>query len=141
MGRATAQIFGPTTWGPGEGQKRSNIIKFQLQNQFQRFSNQTLCVFSQMNDITYQMGFSFCHMGHAPGMGLGGYWVGWRRGAGVKKLFFLKFNQIRCVSFFFLPRSLGPWAGAKRSVCLSITLSPPKPLDEIQPNFVCEWLI
>ena len=26
------------------------------------------------------------------------------------------------------------------SVCLSIMLSPPKPLDEIQPNSVCELL-
>ena len=24
------------------------------------------------------------------------------------------------------------------SVCLSVMLSPPKPLDEIQPNLVCE---
>ena len=27
-----------------------------------------------------------------------------------------------------------------KSVCLSITLSPPKPIDEIQPNLVCELL-
>ena len=35
----------PGALGPGEGQKRSNIIKFQLQSQFQRFLNQTLCAF------------------------------------------------------------------------------------------------
>ena len=34
----------------GRGQ-RSNIIKSQLLSQFQMFSNQTLCVFSQMKDI------------------------------------------------------------------------------------------
>ena len=33
--------------------KRSNIIKYQLQSQFQRFLNQTLCVFSQMKDIKH----------------------------------------------------------------------------------------
>ena len=33
---------------PGEGPK---IIKFQLQSRFQRFLNQTLCIFSQMKDI------------------------------------------------------------------------------------------
>ena len=42
-------FFGPAPWG---GAKRSNI-KFQLQSQFQRFLNQTLCVFSQMNDIKH----------------------------------------------------------------------------------------
>ena len=40
-------------WGPGEGPKGQislNIIKFQLQSQFQRSLNQTLCVFSEMKD-------------------------------------------------------------------------------------------
>ena len=31
----------------------SNIIKFRLQCQFQRFLNQTLCVFSQMKDTKH----------------------------------------------------------------------------------------
>ena len=47
-------FFGPTPWGPGEGPKGQillNIIKFQLQSQFQRFLNQTLFVFSQMKNI------------------------------------------------------------------------------------------
>ena len=35
------------------GAKKSNIIKFQLQSQFQRFLNQTLCVFSQMKGIKH----------------------------------------------------------------------------------------
>ena len=49
-------FFGPAPWGPGEGPKGQillNIIKFLLQSQFQRFSNQTLCVFSQMKDIKH----------------------------------------------------------------------------------------
>ena len=37
MGRATAHFFGPAPW---KGVKRSNIIQFQLQCQFQRFFNQ-----------------------------------------------------------------------------------------------------
>ena len=39
MAHATAQVFGspPPGWGLGEGPKRSNIIKSQLQSQFQRF--------------------------------------------------------------------------------------------------------
>ena len=56
MGRATAHFFCPTPWGPGEGPKGQitlKIIKFQLLSQFQRFLNQTLCVFSQMKDIKH----------------------------------------------------------------------------------------
>ena len=43
--------FGPRSLGPWEEAKRSNIIKSELQSEFQRFSNQTLCIFSQMKDI------------------------------------------------------------------------------------------
>ena len=49
-------FFGPALWGPGEGPKGQislNTIKFQLLSQFQRFLNQTLCVFSQMKDIKH----------------------------------------------------------------------------------------
>ena len=45
--------FGPRQpWG---GAKRSNIIKFQLQRQLQRFLNLTLCIFSQMKDIKHML--------------------------------------------------------------------------------------
>ena len=56
MGRATTLFFGPAHWGPWEepkGQISLNIIKFQLRSQFQRFFNQTLCVFSHMKDIKH----------------------------------------------------------------------------------------
>ena len=49
-------FLAPPPWGPGEGPKGQislNIIKIQLQSQFQRFLNQTLCVFSQMKDIKH----------------------------------------------------------------------------------------
>ena len=38
----------PVPWG---GAKRSNIIKSELQSQFQRFLNQILCIFSQIRYI------------------------------------------------------------------------------------------
>ena len=50
------QFWGPRPLGPWGGDKRSNIIIYQLQSQFQRFFNQTLCVFSQMNDIKHIRG-------------------------------------------------------------------------------------
>ena len=39
MTHATVQFFGPRLLGPWGGAKRSNIIKSQLQSQFQRFLN------------------------------------------------------------------------------------------------------
>ena len=45
--------FGPHPLGPWGGAKRSNIIKSQSQSQFLRFVNQTLCVFSQMQDVKH----------------------------------------------------------------------------------------
>ena len=48
-GTCTAAIFwGPRPLGPWGGAKRSNIIKSELQSQFKRFLNQTLCIFSQI---------------------------------------------------------------------------------------------
>ena len=46
-------FFGPHPLGPWGGAKRSNIIKSQSQSQFQRFFNQTLCVFSQLKDMKH----------------------------------------------------------------------------------------
>ena len=122
-------FFGPARWGPGEGPKGQislNIIKFQLQSQFQRFFHQTLCVFSHMKDNrnmkTYQTGFLFGRLGHALGVGLKGTVGGGGFGGSI---FFPKFNQIWCVSYlhewhmhrhhFLGPGPLGPWGGAKRS--------------------------
>ena len=53
-GACKGTFFGPAPSGPGEGPKGQlliNIIKFQLQIQFQRFLNHSLCVFSQMKDM------------------------------------------------------------------------------------------
>ena len=124
MGHATVHFFGPAPWGPGEGPKGHillNIIKFQLQIQFQRFLNQTLCVFLQMKDIK-QIRRDF----HLAAWVMPQKWdfgVPWGVG-GVKKNS-PKFNQIWCVSNlhkwhmhrhnFLGPCPLGPWRGAKRS--------------------------
>ena len=53
-----------------------------------------MCLPTNERYKTYQTGFSFGHLGHAPGVGLGGT-VGV---VGSKKLF-PKFNQIWCVSY------------------------------------------
>ena len=53
LGHAPGVGLGGTGGGGGgvNVDKRSNIFKSQSQSQFQRFLNQTLCVFSQMKDI------------------------------------------------------------------------------------------
>ena len=47
-----------------------NIIKLQLQSQFQRFLNQTLCVYSKMKDIKHIRRILFGCLGHADEFGL-----------------------------------------------------------------------
>ena len=124
MGCATAHFFGPAPWGPGEGPKGQislNIIKFQSLSQFQRFLNQTLCVFSQMKDIKHiRRDFYLAAWAMPKGWDLGVPW-----GVGGSKKIFPKFNQIWCVSYYYEwhmqrhhflgPRPLGPRGGAKRS--------------------------
>ena len=122
MGCATAHFFFcPAPWDPGEwpkGHLSLNIMKFQLQSQFQRFLTK-LCLLTHERYETYQTGFSFGRLGHAPGLGLRGT----VRGLGVI-FFFSKFNKIWCASYLHKwhmhrhnllgPRPLGPWGGAKR---------------------------
>ena len=79
-----------------------------------------MCLLTHERYKTYQKGFSFGRLGHAPEAGLRG-----TVGGLVVNFFFLKFNQIWCVSclhewhlhrhHFLGPRPLGPWGGAKRS--------------------------
>ena len=60
----------PAPWGPGEWQKRTNINKFQLQRQLQRFSN-FVCLLTNERYIVYQTGFSLGPLGHLGGGGGG----------------------------------------------------------------------
>ena len=81
MGRATT-IFGPALWGLGEMSKGQ--ISFNFKSPSKMFIPNFVCVLTNKRYITYQTGFSFCCLGHAPGVGL------WGAGGaqGVKKIFF-----------------------------------------------------
>ena len=103
-------FFDPAPRGPEEGTKGQISLNFNYKVNL-KILNQTLCVFSQMKDITHIRR----DLGHAPGVGLRGT-------EGFKNLFFPKFNQILCVSYshvWHMQRhhfwSLGPWGGTKRS--------------------------
>ena len=84
-------FWGPHPLGPWGGAKRSNIIKSELKGQFQRFSNQTLCIFSQMKGIKHiRWDFQSAAWVMARGWDLGVPWGGGGGGWGVKKIFFLE---------------------------------------------------
>ena len=67
-----------------KGQISLIIIKFQLQSQFQRIFNQTLCVFSHMKDIKHiRQDFHFVTWVMPQGSDIGVLWGVW----GVKIFF------------------------------------------------------
>ena len=89
MAHATAPFLGgPRPLGPWGGAKRSNIIKPELQSQFQSFFNQTLRIFSQMKDI-YHIRPDF-HLATWV-MPRGGTW-GYHGALGIQKKNFPKIN-------------------------------------------------
>ena len=89
MGHATAKSFCPAPWGSGEGSKGQISLNFNYKVNFEDFYTK-LCVCYK----TYQKGFSFCRLGHAPGVG---FW-----GAGVPKgskiYFFFKQGHVPGIS-------------------------------------------
>ena len=85
-GMCNSKTFcGPAPWGPREGSKGQISFNFNYKVNFEDFYTK-LCVFSQMEDTikTYQTGFSFCRLVHAPGVGFWG--AGVPRGS--KNIFF-----------------------------------------------------
>ena len=71
-------FLSPHPLGPWGGAKRSNIIKSQSQSQFQRFLNQTVCIFSQLKDIKHiRRNFHSVAWVMPQGWDLGGTVGGW----------------------------------------------------------------
>ena len=124
MGCATAHFFGPDPWGPGEGPKGSNIIEyhFSIKKSISKiFKPNIVCLLTNERYKTYQTGFSFGRLGHAPWLGLGGTVGGL---GGQKKIsrnsarfgVWVTYMNATCNSTIFLgPRPLGHLWGAKRS--------------------------
>ena len=123
-------FFCPAPWGPGEGPKGQislNIIKFQLLSQFQRFLNQTLCVFSQMKDIKHiRRDFHLTAWVMPQGWDLGVPWGV----VGSKKFFFRNstrfgvwvtyMNGICNGTIFRVPGPWGPGEGPKGQISLNL---------------------
>ena len=84
MGCATSIFFGPAPWGPGRGQKVKYHLISITKSISRIFIPNFVCVPTNERYKTYQTGFLFCCLGHAPGVGLRG-----TGGAqGVKNIFF-----------------------------------------------------
>ena len=86
MGRATSIFFGSAPWGPGEGSKGQISFNFNFKVNFKDFIPNFVCVLTNERYKTYQTGFSFCRLGHAPGVGLWG--IGGAQGGGGQFFFF-----------------------------------------------------
>ena len=111
--------------GPSGGAKKSNIIKSELQSQFQRlFKPNFVYLLTNERYITNQTGFSFGRLGHAQGWDLGVLLGGGGGGGGWgSKIFFPNFNQIWCVRYshewhmhqhnFWVPLPWGLGEGSK----------------------------
>ena len=86
-GGATAKEFAPTPWSPGEGSKGQISFNFNYKVNFKDFYTKLCVCLTNKIYKTYQMGFLFCRLGHAPGVGLWGA-GSWGCPGGQKFIFF-----------------------------------------------------
>ena len=84
-GPCNSKLFlAPPSGALGRGQKVKYHLISITKSISKIFIPNFVCVLTNERYKTYQTGFSFCHLGHAPGVGL---W-GTRSAQGVKKNFF-----------------------------------------------------
>ena len=62
----------PGPSGPGEASNGQISLNFNYRVNFKDFIPNFECVLTNERYKTYQTGFSFCRLGHAPGVGLSG---------------------------------------------------------------------
>ena len=71
-GACNKLFFCPAPWGPGEGSKGQISYNFNYKVSFKDFYTNFVCVLTNERYKTYQTGFSFCPLVHAPGVELWG---------------------------------------------------------------------
>ena len=89
-GACNVIFFGPAPWGPGEGSKGQISFNSITKSISKIFIQNFVCVLTNERCKTYQTGFSFCPLGHAPGVGLLG--TGGAQGGGGQ--FFFKHGHV-----------------------------------------------
>ena len=90
--RNVKHFFYPAPWGPVAEPNGQISFNFNYKINFKIFIPNFVCVLTNERYKTYQTGFSFCRLGHAPGVGLWG--PGGDEG-GQKKCFS---NMVMCIS-------------------------------------------
>ena len=63
------QLFCPDPWGTEEGSKCQISFNFNYKVNSKVYILNFVCVLTNERYKTYQTGFSFCSLGHAPGVG------------------------------------------------------------------------
>ena len=93
MGRATANFFlAPPPGALGRGQKVKYHLISITKSITKIFIPNFVCVLKNERYKTYQTGFSFCRLDHAPGVGLRG--AGGAQGGGGGQIFFFKHDHV-----------------------------------------------
>ena len=86
-------FFCPTPWGSGERSKGQISVNLNYKVNFKDLYTKLCVVLTNERYKTYQTEFSFCRLGHAPGVRLWG--AGGTPGTeGVKKIFFFKHGHV-----------------------------------------------
>ena len=70
--RKVKKNLGHAPWGPGEGSKGQMSLISITKSISKIFIPNFVCVLTNERYKTHQTGFLFCHLGHAPGVGLWG---------------------------------------------------------------------
>ena len=90
MGHATSNFFlAPPPGALGRGQKVKYHLISITKSISKIFISNFVCVLTNERYKTYQTGFSFCPLGHAPGVGLGRWGC-----PGGSKIFFFKHGHV-----------------------------------------------
>ena len=139
MGRATSNIFlAPPPGALGRGQKVKYHLISITKSISKIFIPNFVCVLTNERYKTYQTGYLFCRLGHAPGVGL---W-GTRSAQGVK-FFFQTWScgisnrrgwqaEQNASNVFILGSNWWPWGEVKRSNIINMSI-----LKIFIPNSLC----
>ena len=123
MGDETT-FFGPAPRGPWEGQKVKYHLISVTKSISQIFIPNFVCVLTNERYKTYAMGFSFCRLGHAPGvwqLGPRGVWgvnffQTWSCGISHRRGWQAEQNARR---IFILESNWWPWVRSKGQISLN----------------------
>ena len=125
-----SNLFCPAPWGPREGSKGQISFISITKSISKIFIPNFVCVLTNERYKTYQTGFLFCRLGHAPGVGL---WSAGGAKGGQTIFFFKKWScgisnrlgwqaEQNASKTFILGSNWLPWVEVKRSNIIKFCL-------------------